>query len=302
MIDSIIADGPSALLDEKYYHLNDEELTFFKSQTGIQDEGLLKEHIMKIQADAWKVHPYGCVLRFVFTKLKISQLPAYRQLLKLGKERKGALFLDTGCCFGNDVRKAVVDGFPIENVIGTDLYPAFWDLGHQLFCTTPETFPVPFLAGDVFDPVFLETVPPFYAPPETVVPDLASIKNLTPLLGHLSVIHASSFFHLFDEAQQLQLARSLAGLLSPKPGSMIFGEHGGRPEKGYRTEASISRRCGGEDMFCHSPETWAELWDGGVFEKGTVKVDVFLHEIDRDDLKPKEGSRFFVLVWCVTRL
>lgn len=61
MIDSIIADGPSALLDEKYYHLNDEELTFFKSQTGIQDEGLLKEHIMKIQADAWKVrnHSYN---------------------------------------------------------------------------------------------------------------------------------------------------------------------------------------------------------------------------------------------------
>lgn len=31
-------------------------------------------------------------------RLKISRLPAYGKLLKLGKERKGAIFLDIGCC------------------------------------------------------------------------------------------------------------------------------------------------------------------------------------------------------------
>lgn len=30
--------------------------------------------------------------------IKLGRLPAYKQLLKLGKERKGAIFLDIGCC------------------------------------------------------------------------------------------------------------------------------------------------------------------------------------------------------------
>lgn len=30
--------------------------------------------------------------------LKISRLPAYKQVLKLGQERQGAILLDMGCC------------------------------------------------------------------------------------------------------------------------------------------------------------------------------------------------------------
>jgi hypothetical protein len=31
-------------------------------------------------------------------RLKISKMPAYKQVLKLGQEREGALLLDIGCC------------------------------------------------------------------------------------------------------------------------------------------------------------------------------------------------------------
>jgi len=123
---------------------------------------------------------------------------------------------------------------------------------------------------------------------------------LTPLSGHLSAIHASSFFHLFDEPQQFELARALAGLLSPEPGSLIFGEHGAKPVKGYRTDAPP--RQDGTYQFCHSPESWTELWDGVVFNKGTVKVETTLVEIDRKDLTNKEGVSFYVMAWSVTRL
>lgn len=143
-------------------------------------------------------------------------------------------------------------------------------------------------------------MPPFYSPPETPAPSLSGLTTLTPLLGHVSAIHASSFFHLFDEPQQLELARALAGLLSPEPGSLIFGEHGGKPEKGYRTDAPP--RASGDYQFCHSPESWTELWDGIVFKKGTVKAETRLVEIDRSDLTKNEGARFWVLVWSVTRL
>ncbi|TFY67067.1 hypothetical protein EVJ58_g1865 [Rhodofomes roseus] len=182
----IISGRPA--LDESYYNPDEEELAFFKSQTGITDEKALKDHIVRIQTDAYQVYPYPCIRRFAFMKLKIFRLPAYSKLLRLGNEREGAIFLDIGCCFGNDVRKAISSGYPMRNCIASDLEPDFWKLGHRLFNTTPETFPVPFIA-----------------------------------------------------------------------------------------------------------ESWEELWDGEVFEKGTVQVEAELQEIERRDIKAAPGTKFYEL-------
>jgi len=235
--------------------------------------------------------------------------PAYDHLLKLGKERQSAILLDIGCCFGNDARKAVADRYPVQNVIASDLvagshyitffhtpaqtFSEFWDLGHQLFKTTPETFPVPFLPGDAFDPSLLTPGPISYSPPTTPIPTLSSLTSLSPLQGHISAIHGSSFFHLFNEAKQFDLAKRLASLLSPEPGSVIFGSHAGREMKGER-KTSL-----GVDAFLHSPQSWAEMWDGGIFEKGQVKVDAGLVKIER---LVNNDSANQLLVWSVTRL
>ncbi|CDO70895.1 hypothetical protein BN946_scf184829.g3 [Trametes cinnabarina] len=289
-------------LDASLYAIDDEALEFVKATTGIRDPEEVKKHVLTVQAEAYAVCAYPCI-----RSLKLARLPAYKQLLTLGKERKGAIFLDIGCCFGNDIRKAVFDGYPIGNVIGSDLHPEYWNLGHKLFKTTPETFPVPFVAGDAFDPAHLEPVPPFYSPPDTPRPELATLTSLNPLRGHVSAIHASAFFHLFDEGEQFKLAQALAGLLSPEPGSMLLGVHGGRHEKGYRTETGTRRRAhGGGLMFAHSPDSWTELWDGLIFTKGSVKVEAFLQETERNDLRNVPGvlpeAKFYVLVWSVTRL
>lgn len=174
----------------------------------------------------------------------------------------------------------------------------FWDLGHKLFNTTKETFPVPFIPGDIFDPAFLEPTPPIYTTPSTDAPPLSAVRTLNELRGHVSVVCVCAIFHLFDsEEAQLRLARSLAPLLSPEPGSMIIGWHNGRYEKGY-TEGYALR------MFCHSPESWTALWDGEVFEKGSVRVEARLVEKPRRYMKegvPTVGTRIF-LAWSVTRL
>jgi len=57
---------PSHALDERCYYLTDEERTFFKQQTGIQDDEELKAHILEVQAEAYKVHPYPCIRHFEF--------------------------------------------------------------------------------------------------------------------------------------------------------------------------------------------------------------------------------------------
>lgn len=140
---------------------------------------------------------------------------------------------------------------------------------------------------------------PLYVKPDTPRPVLKSLTSLLPLQGHVSAIHASAFFHLFSEEKQLELARRMATLLAPAPGSIILGTHGGRPEKGYRIELST---YGKHSMFCHSPESWRELWDGQVFKKGTVRVEAWIKKEVRIDKDPLPGTDFFLLLWSVTRL
>lgn len=107
-------------------------------------------------------------------------------------------------------------------------------------------------------------------------------------------------FHLFDESAQLQLARSLAGLLSPEPGSFIFGWQCGLEEQGVLVgSAPDSSRV---TMVCHSPESWENMWDGVVFHKGTVEVRAKLIEGVWHKDFVDTGSSFWWLEWSVTRV
>lgn len=56
-------------------------------------------------------------------RLTVSKNDAYASLMKLKDERPDALFLDLGCCFGNDVRKVVSDGWPVGQCVASDLRP-----------------------------------------------------------------------------------------------------------------------------------------------------------------------------------
>ncbi|KAJ7077387.1 hypothetical protein B0H15DRAFT_924963 [Mycena belliarum] len=278
-----------AVIDEDLY--KPEQFELVKAQTGIQDPGELKKHILAVQAKAYDLLSYPCIRRFEFATPRISTYPAYKHVLAMGRERPGAILLDVGCCFGTDIRQAASDGFPRQNLIASDLRSEFWSFGHELFRSTPETFPVPFIAGDVLDPDFLEPREPLLTEPGDINPALTSLANLTPLHGHVAAIHISLVFHLFLEPKQLQLARALAGLLSPVPGSVILGSHVGLQEKGFREGLCIA----GHSMFCHSPQSWREMWET-VFPKGSIEVEAEIHRRASDT--PDAG----VLVWSVTRV
>ena len=169
-------------------------------------------------------------------------------------------------------------------------------MGHKLFRTTQETYPAKFLAGDAFDDAHLCPTAP--VPPSP--PSVASVNTLTELRGHLSVIHASSLFHLFGEERQLELAKRIAALLDPRPGSIIFGSHPGAPVKGDRHGFYSS-------MFCHSAESWTQMWEEQMFEKGQVKATTILWELPENVKSSKEfsvqkESKFYLLIWSVERL
>lgn len=176
----------------------------------------------------------------------------------------------------------------------SNLLSEFWDCGHELFKSTPNLFPAAFIPGNVFEMIAPRA--PFSEEPCTPRPALNLLTSLTPLQGHISAIHVSSFFHLFDHNKELELARLLATLLSPAPGSILLGSQGGMRQKGARTELVKG------DMFCHSPESWKEMWDGQVFEKGSVRVEARLQGEVRPDLPGPDGEDMYMLQWSVTRL
>ncbi|KAK0203773.1 hypothetical protein DFS33DRAFT_1261877, partial [Desarmillaria ectypa] len=208
----------------------------------------------------------------------------------IGRERKGAIYAEIGCCFGNDARKAVADGFPVNRVIATDLHSEFWSLGHKLFKRTPDSSPAHLIAADIFR---LKDLSVDDTPDHTPIPE---IQLLDQPRGRVSAIHVAVFFHLFNTEQQLQLGKTMVILLSSTPGSMIFGTHSGLPTKEHRGEP-IARGGHTRSMFCHSPETWRSVWDGGIFPKDAVDVEVSLKAIDRPD---PAAAKFYMLVWCIT--
>ncbi|KAF5342833.1 hypothetical protein D9758_013379 [Tetrapyrgos nigripes] len=287
--------------------LTEGELALLKSQTGIEDMDELQKHVESVAYKAFKIFRYYYLTQTTFLKFKLDYIPIYKHVLELGKTRPNAIFLDIGCGFGHDTRKAIADGYPIQNVVASDIHPEFWNLGHELFKSTPESFPVPFIPGDALDDAFIPDCPPFdneTRKPSTEKPSqatLASAKSLAPLQGHVSAIHASGLFHLFVEEQQHVLANKLASLLSPEPGSAIFGIHRGA------SEAKEITNIREEKTFLHSEDSWTRLWVGkegegeGVFPKGMVQVDVRLY-----DLKPSTdgttSSDFTLLVWSVKRI
>ncbi|EKM48875.1 uncharacterized protein PHACADRAFT_266025 [Phanerochaete carnosa HHB-10118-sp] len=288
-----------AELDEKFY--DDAETEFISELTGIKDPDELKKHVLQVQREVYAVHPYPCIRLCGFVKTRISRFPTYKDLLQLGRDRPGALFLDIGCGVGNDTRRAVLDGFPANQIVASDLHPEFWDIGHKVFKSTPESFPVKFIAGDAFDDSFLAYGGPIATPAagSEQPTDLSALTSLTPLRGKLSVIYASSLFHLFGEEQQSELAHRLGSLLSPTSGSFIFGAHLGKPEKGLFLENIRPNIPEGVRMFCHSPESWKALWEE-VLGEGKVETKAVLREVQRPDMP--EGVMAQFMIWSVKRL
>lgn len=271
-----------------------------------------------------------------YPRLQISRHSFYDEFLRIGKSQPGALYLEVACCckftfavvrtlslcvsVGSDVRKAIADGYPIKNVIASDLYAGmrilliwprvqplinrfhegFWEQGHSLYKSSPGSFPVPFVQGDLLSPEFIHPRTPYYNSDEPLPPrpPLTDLASLTPLQGHLTFVYASLLFHLFDKAQQAFVAKSLASLLSPQPGSTIFGLHVAQPTAGTYTWSGVG------DVYCHSPETWTELWNGEIFRRGTVRVHTKLKALDAKEAAALgTGLQTLPLLeWSVTRI
>ena len=122
-------------VDESLYSLTSEEAVFFKSQTGIDDDETLKQHILAIQKKAYEackhhwqgrssthnIPSIGLPLSLYLVlwlyqvrrpvthrlhrhahdpgfRMKIARMPIYPSVLELCQVRQDAILLDIGCC------------------------------------------------------------------------------------------------------------------------------------------------------------------------------------------------------------
>jgi hypothetical protein len=124
---------------------------------------------------------------------------------------------------------------------------------------------------------------------ETVTPPLIPYTSPRQNIRHTHVV----LFHIFPEDRQLQPAKFVSSLLSPEKGS-------GMP---VRNDVVYD----GLNMFCHSPESWMQMWVEDVFggedKDGNDRVKVETELIIRVDVRVDNSDEdVWHLKWSVTRL
>ena len=199
--------------------------------------------------------------------------PQYQVIVK--RINHGETYLDLGCGFAQDIRALAHSGVSMQNVIGIELDPAFIALGYELF-RDRDRLDAQFLSADIFndaDPIWVE------------------------LYESASVVHASSFFHLWNYPTQLVASKAAAKLLKPNSGSMVIGEQLGSLEAGeYRLMSPK------ETMYCHSATSMTELWDRAGREMGKkFNVSVVMGPVGVEmETGPLADPKFKTLFFTVT--
>ena len=145
------------------------------------------------------------------------------------------IYLDIGCCFGQDLRQLVADGVPSSQLIGLDIESQLIELGYEFFLDRA-TLRSKFIVADVFKG----------AAQGALWTELEELKA--------DIIHASAFFHLFPLADQVRAAKNTANLV--RMGGVIVGRQSGSVKP-----SEVPAIKAGTTSFRHDVNTFQRMWD-----------------------------------------
>ncbi|TGJ78420.1 hypothetical protein E0Z10_g10344 [Xylaria hypoxylon] len=207
-------------------------------------------HITKVRNEAYAQFPYPCMGTFRFLDLDLARHEAYKEHVlnplcqPTAPGKPEPLFLDCGCCLGQELRKLAVDGAPPHRLWASDIEPRFIELGFELFRDWDKLPRDHFLCpGNVL----VDTKDP-------------SEDQLTILNDKVTILNISAVFHLFDLDDHKRVANRCLRLLRKDTNApvLILGAHAGspKPERRQYRPGTEGERC----IFSHNEESWEALW------------------------------------------
>lgn len=198
----------------------------------------------------------------------LSLHPSYPSLVTRLRS-SNTKFLDLGTCLGQDLRKLIYDGAPVQNLFGCDVFPQYESVGHALF-RDAETFQGRFITADLFD--------------------TTSDGELMRTKGTWDVINIIMFLHVFDWNTQISACKRILQLLSRKPGSMIIGAQTGSTEPGEHVlKPPFVAEGQHKTVFRQSQETFVDMWKTVGKEEGVeLRIQVQYDEEKDRELRAKE--------------
>lgn len=179
--------------------------------------------------------------------------PTVLSLLKSHSSSTPRALLDLGTCVGQDVRKLIHDGAPVECVYGSDLLAGYEGVGHALF-RDEDKLKGHFIQSDILDQA----------------PD----SPLAKTRGTWDVVNINMFLHGFVWDEQVSACKSILKLLKPEPGSLVMGMQSASTKCGAVTFGAPFLPEGEErEIFVHDTDSFTKMWeDIGKSEGVELKI------------------------------
>jgi hypothetical protein len=115
--------------------LTDDDLSFIQQYTqNTYDNEQLKKHILAVHEEIRKsCHVYRCISAFLYLFPKSRLHPEYRNCVELLRYSSSSKLLDTGTCFGQEIRCFLADGVLPSQLYATDVTSTYWEAGKRLY-------------------------------------------------------------------------------------------------------------------------------------------------------------------------
>ncbi|DBA71781.1 TPA: hypothetical protein ACH3X2_010983 [Trebouxia sp. C0005] len=185
--------------------------------------------------------------------------------------------MDVGCCYGQDTRQLIMDGWKHGQLLAADLVPNYWNLGKTLFMDE-DHLQVPFLAGSMTDDAFVSESSP-------------SGTTTEHLLGRIDFIWAGLVLHVLSKEGCQQFLSNACSLL--KPDGSFYGMCAGQKEAGE----SVATPDGKARRFLHSTESLREA----MLHAGFSEADVWVNDSTQDHDKDLERAGMLIMVFTAIK-
>ncbi|PYH44042.1 class I SAM-dependent methyltransferase [Aspergillus saccharolyticus JOP 1030-1] len=276
--------------------INPDAQRVLESYSGMKPEEVIP-HVVSVRNEAFEVYQYACIGQMRFLSFNLQHLPFYPQVLEHLRHDPTAGFLDAGCCFAQELRYLADQGIPSTQLYGCDLEQIFISLGYQLF-RDEDRFQATFAAGDLAT----ENDQEFEAG-----------EIAQKLRGRISVVFASSLFHMWNYQTQLRVATRLVRLCRDDQqqqqqqgkGTIIAGRQMGSILAGEHAMTGMVKDPTATH-YRHNVESIKGFWyDVGVATNTRWRVEAGLYmaeEIEQNRHAPFADENLRMLWWCATRV